>query len=158
MRKHWALAILALLMAALAIVAFACDDDDDGNGAEPTATTAADGEPTAAGELSVEILAPEDGATVASPVTLEVSASGVEIAGAADVVEGAAHYHAFVDQDPVAEGEAVPSEDDAIIHFADDSVELELEPGEHTVTVVLGDNSHIRHAGVAEAAVTFTVE
>jgi len=146
MRRHWALAVLALLVAALAIAAVGCDDDEDGNGDEP------------ADEVSVEILAPEAGATVAGPVTIEVSASGVEIAGAGDLVEGAAHYHAFVDQDPVAEGEVVPSEEDAIIHFAAGTQELELEPGEHTVTVVLGSNDHIRLAGVPAATVTFTVE
>ena len=166
MKKHWLFIGIALITAVLALGAVACgDDDDDGDGTTaPTATVSeaqptepADGE-TPAAEASVEIVAPEDGSTVSSPVTLEVSASGVEIAPAADAVEGAAHYHAFVDVEPVAEGEVVPTEEGVIFHFGSDTQELELEPGEHTVTVVLGDNSHTRLADVAEASVTFTVE
>lgn len=154
----------SLLVAALALGATACSDDKkDNDGATPTATTevaetptaAADGTPQA--EASVEIVAPEDGGTASSPVTLEMSASGIEIAPAADQVEGAAHYHAFVDLPAVAAGDAVPQDTAGVFHFGSDTLDLELEPGEHTVTVVLGDNTHIR-LDVTEATVTFTVE
>ncbi|MEX0785488.1 MAG: DUF4399 domain-containing protein [Dehalococcoidia bacterium] len=170
MRNKWLLIGIALLTAVLALGAVACEDDDDGdgNGAVATATTASDGGDATGTEAmddetpqvaaSVEITAPADGDTVTSPVTLEVSATGIEIGAAADLIEGAGHFHAFVDQEPVAEGESVPQETEGIFHFAAESQELELEPGEHTVTVVLGDNTHIRLADVPAATVTFTVE
>lgn len=163
MRKIWMLLGIALLGVMMALGAIACGDDDkkdDNGGTTPdvaTATTeAADGTPEAG--ASVEITAPQAGDTVSSPVTLEVSASGVEISPAADAVVGAGHFHAFVDQEPVAEGETIPQDTDGVFHFATESVDLELEPGEHTVTVVLGDNTHTRLAGAAPAVVTFTVE
>ncbi len=164
MRKLWLLTGVGLIMAVLALAAIGCSDDDGGNGGDATATevmvdtpvpTEVSGTPAAA---SVEIVAPADGSTVSSPVTLEVSASGVEISPAGDAVEGAAHFHAFVDQEPVAEGEAVPQDTEGIFHFATGTLDLELEPGEHTVTVVLGDNTHVRLADAAPAVVTFTVE
>lgn len=162
MRKHWLLLIVGLLSAVLAIGAVACgDDEDEDGGEEPTATEEPIETPTEEATppagASVEIVAPEGGATVSSPVTLEVSASGIEIAAASAAVEGAAHFHAFVDQEAVAEGEAVPTGTEGVFHFVTETYDLELEPGEHTVTVVLGDNSHLRLAG-AEATVAFTVE
>jgi len=171
-RKHWLFIGITIMAAVLALGAIACgdDDEDDGDGiTAPTATVSeaeptepADGETPAADETpevsaSVEIVAPEEASTGGSPVTLEVSASGVEIAPAADAVEGAAHYHAFVDLPAVAVGDAVPQDTAGVFHFGSDALDLELEPGEHTVTVVLGDNTHTR-LDVPEATVTFTVE
>lgn len=164
MRKIWLFLGVTLLGAMLALGAVACgDDDDDDNGTSdtPTATEAADAteapDGTPAVAASVEITSPLAGDTVSSPVTVEVSASGVEIAPAADAAEGAGHYHAFVDQEPVAVGETIPQDTEGIFHFATASVDLELEPGEHTVTVVLGNNVHER-LDAEPAVVTFTVE
>lgn len=155
---------MALLAAAFAVSATACGKDNKGAtatatlpAAEATATApAASTTPQAA--ASVVIGYPAAGDTVSSPVTLAVSASGIEIAKATDAVSGAAHFHAFVDLDPVAEGETVPQDTPGIFHFATDTLDLDLAAGEHTVTVVLGDNTHVRLEYVPAATVTFTVE
>ena len=161
MLKRWLLLGATLLMAVLAVAFVACGDDEDEE-VEATPTTAEEIEtpPAETPEVaaSVQIVAPAEGDTVTSPVTLEVSASGVEIAAASDAVEGAAHFHVFVDQDASAEGEVMPQDTEGIFHFGTETYDLELEPGEHTVTVVLGDNSHVRLADVLEATVTFTVQ
>ena len=163
MRKRWLLLGATLLMAVLAFAFVACGDDEDGEEeATPTAeeieTPEATVGETPEAAASVQIVAPAEGDTVGSPVTLTVSALGVEIAAASDAVEGAAHFHAFVDQEATAEGEVMPQDTEGIFHFGTETYDLELEPGEHTVTVVLGDNSHVRLADVLEATVTFTVE
>ena len=163
MHRRWLLLGATLLMAVLAVAFVACgDDEDEEEEATPTAEEIETPEATV-GETpevatSVQIVAPAEGDTVTSPVTLEVSASGVEIAAASDAVEGAAHFHVFVDQDASAEGEVMPQDTEGIFHFATETYDLELEPGEHTVTVVLGDNTHVRLAGVPEATVAFTVQ
>ena len=161
MHKRWLLLGATLLMAVLAVAFVACGDDEDEDGGDATPTAEEIETPpaeTPEAAASVQIVAPVEGDTVTSPVTLEVSASGVEIAAASDAVEGAAHFHVFVDQDASAEGEVMPQDTEGIFHFATETYDLELEPGEHTVTVVLGDNTHVRLADVLEATVTFTVE
>src|SRR3972149_7644042 len=113
MHKRWLLLGATLLMAVLAFAFVACGDDE---AAEEEATPTAEeletpeatvGE-TPEAAASVQIVAPAEGDTVTSPVTFEVSASGVEIAAASDAGEGAAHFHAFVDQEASAEGEVMP--------------------------------------------------
>lgn len=157
MPRRWLIVLVALLLAALALGAVSCGDGEDGAGETATATEAG-GQPTPPGNVSAEIVAPQAGATVPRPVILEVRSSGVQIAPASQQVPGAAHYHAFVDREPVAEGEVSPS-GEGIYHFTEGSVEiLRLEEGEHTITVVLGDNEHVRLEGVPAASVTFTAE
>ena len=160
MLKRWLLLGATLLMAVLAVAFVACGDDEDEE-VEPTPTAEEIETPPAETPevaASVQIVAPAEGDTVGSPVTLTVSALGVEIAAASDAVEGAAHFHVFVDQEASAEGDVMPQDTEGIFHFATETYDLELEPGEHTVTVVLGDNTHVRLAGVPEATVAFTVE
>lgn len=132
---------LLALAAGLALATAACGDDDGG---DDTA--------------SVEITAPEDGATVSSPVTFEMSAEGIEIEPAGEVVEGAGHFHLLVDVDCLPEGEVIPGGEDAYQHFGQGqtTAELELEPGEHTVCLQVGDGAHA--ALDVTDTVTFTVE
>lgn len=108
-------------------------------------------------DITMEIKMPQDGATVTSPFTLDVVASGIEIASPEAMNGGDAHYVAFVDEEPVLEGETAPSEPD-VIHFAFDLLELDLAPGEHTITVILADNDSVRLDDAPVVAVAVTVE
>jgi hypothetical protein len=127
--------ILAVLFAA------ACGGGENGNG----------------NGASVSIASPEDGATVQSPVTVTMEAEGLEIEPAGEVREGAGHLHLMVDADCVSAAETIPA-DDAHRHLADgsDEVELELEPGEHTLCAQAGDGVH--QALDATHEITITVE
>lgn len=109
---------------------------------------------------TLAIAAPEGGATVAAPVTIEWSAEGVTIKGATDATsreEG--HFHVFVDKSPeLEEGVPIPGGDPQIIHTAATSLELaDLADGEHTVTVVLGYSDHTPWWPQVSDSVTFTV-
>jgi hypothetical protein len=133
--------VLAGLAVAAAVVAAAgCGDDADDAG---------DG-------ASVTVVSPEDGATVESPVTLEMAAENFVIEPAGEVREGAGHLHAMIDVPCVESGEVIPS-DDEHIHYGDASTSdtLELEPGEYTVCVQAGDGVHT--ALDLTDTVTFTV-
>lgn len=131
----------AVATLALAIGLAGCSSDDDGD------------EATAA----VSFAAPEDGATVASPVQVDMTATGLEVAPAADAVEDAGHLHVMVDTDCITVGEPIPN-DDTHLHFGDGSTttELELEPGEHTLCLQFASNEHI--ASEYTDTVTITVE
>jgi len=93
---------------------------------------------------------------VSNPFNLRVQATGIQIAAASEQVPGAAHFPAFVDRDPVPEGQQIPTATD-IYHFTD-SVQIRASPGPHTLTVVLGDNDHMRLRGAPTATVSFTVQ
>ena len=146
---------LAVLAAALAFGALACGGGT-GDSAGPATATALTVAPTGSpGPITLEIVSPAEGATVTNPFTLKVQATGIQIAASSQGVPSAAHFDAFLDKDPVAEGQLVPS-GSGIFHFTD-SVELRAASGKHTVTVVLSDNDHLRLQGAPTAKVTLTV-
>jgi hypothetical protein len=108
-----------------------------------------------AGSISLKILSPDDGGKAPNPAKLRVQAAGVQVAQPSAQISGAAHFDAFRDIPPVAEGELVPS-GTGIFHFTD-SVDVPVTQGQHTIVVVLSNNAHVRIAGAPTAQVTFTV-
>ncbi len=151
---------LSLLIASVAVVAFACGDDEPSDdGSTSGAQLEVDG--TVIAGVTLSILSPEDGATVTSPVSLDVAVGGgVLVEPAEDKVSGAIHYFSSVDgaQASLAGGTTIArgEEQAGIYQWAAGSVELDLLPGEHTVIVGLAD-SEDSIVGV-QAEVTFTVE
>ncbi|WP_135503951.1 DUF4399 domain-containing protein [Roseovarius aestuariivivens] len=110
----------------------------------------------------------EDGATVTSPVTVVFGLEGMGVAPAGVEKEKTGHHHIFVNRPPLGEGpdgdeelsNSIPS-DENHRHFGggQTQVTLELEPGEHTLQLVLGDQNHVPHdPPVASEQITITVE
>lgn|SRR5690625_3934464 len=93
------------------------------------------------GETDFEIMFPEEGATVSSPVALEVSVSGADIGRPS---AGLNHIHVAVD-----DGKARSI-------YETGPISLDLEPGEHTVMVEIAGPNH--RALLPPKHVTFTVE
>jgi hypothetical protein len=120
--------------------------------------------PTPAPEgAEVYIVSPEDGATVSSPVTVVFGLKGMGVAPAGIDKEMTGHHHLLVDT-PMLSGEdldySIPA-DENHIHFGGGQTEttLELEPGAHTLQLLLGDQNHVPHSPpVASDVVTITVE
>jgi hypothetical protein len=109
---------------------------------------------------SVFFITPEDGATVSNPVTIEFGIEGMTVvaAGVNDAHSG--HHHLLVDTGLPALDLPVPA-DPNHIHFGDGSTstELTLDPGEHTLQLLLADHLHIPHEPpVTSATITITVE
>lgn len=109
-----------------------------------------------------------DGATVSSPVKVMFGLSGMGVAPAGTEKENTGHHHIFVDRPPLGEGDdgseelefSIPA-DDNHIHFGGGQTEtmIELEPGEHTLQLVLGDMNHIPHnPPVTSDVITITIE
>lgn len=148
--------LLRLLMAIGLIALVACTEAGNGEAAEDEGTGTATEvlEP----DYSVAFESPGDGDTVTSPVTLVMSASGVSLEPAGEVAEGTGHLHVMVDTECVEAGEVIPS-DDEHIHFGAEPLterQIELEPGEHTLCLQLGDGVHT--ATAATDRITITVE
>lgn len=97
----------------------------------------------------LRITAPAPGTQVSGDgATLDLAAEGVRIVAANGDLSGeTAHYHVFVDRQPVPVGEVIPKEP-GILHSADARVVVSgLSPGEHRFAVVLGDGVHRRLPG-----------
>lgn len=136
----------ALTLAAIAVAAWGCGGE------------AGDG------EARVFFAAPQDGATVESPVELVFGAENVEIGAVPEEVEtprpGVVHYHLGVDASCLPPGTRIP-EADPWIHFGDgsDRIETQLAPGEHRLVVQAGDDEHRTIEGLCETiSITVTEE
>jgi hypothetical protein len=137
-----------LIITALALVSGGC-------GGKERASSTPSAVATFSGPITVTITSPEEGANVTNPFALSVQSTGVRIAAASEQVPGAAHYHAFLDATPVAEGEVIPS-GSGIFHFTNPLTDMRVVSGEHTIIVVLGNNDHVRLRGAPTAEVHFS--
>lgn len=110
----------------------------------------------------------EDGMTVSSPVTVYFGLEGMGVAPAEVEREGTGHHHLLIDRPPLGEGQfgaeefelALPN-DENHRHFGggQTQVTLDLEPGEHTLQLVLGDHGHVPHVPpVVSDVITIVVE
>ena len=109
---------------------------------------------------SVYFITPADGDTVSSPVTIEFGIKGMSVAPAGVNDAHSGHHHLLVDAGLPALDRPVPA-DPNHIHFGDGSTstELTLDPGQHTLLLLLGDHLHIPHEPpVSSQTITITVE
>jgi hypothetical protein len=128
----------------------------------PVAALAQDGARTPAAEgAEVFLIAPADGATVTSPVTLQFGLRNKGVAPADVDWPNTGHHHLFINVDPATHdaGTAIPATEN-ILHFGGGQTQatLDLPAGTHTVWLLLGDHNHVPHdPPVVSAPVTFTV-
>ena len=94
----------------------------------------------------VYIESPENNALVQSPVEIVFALDGMELAPAGTYATDTGHHHLIIDNELPDLGMPIPS-DNNHLHFgkAQDRVLLDLEPGLHTLQLLLGDGSHIPH-------------
>lgn len=152
--------LLRLLLMAALVATVACGPADEEVTEEVTEDA---GDPAGTSETGYEdaevsFESPSDGATVGSPVTLVMAASGVSLEPGGEVNPGAGHLHVMIDTECVPPGETVPS-DESHVHFGAEPLterEIELEPGEHTLCLQLGDGVHT--ATDVTETITITVE
>ena len=125
------------------------------------------GETPAPDGASVYFINIADGVSVTSPVTVQFGLSGMGVAPAGIDKENTGHHHILIDLPPFGEGEedadiaeyGIPA-DDNHRHFGGGQTEvvLGLEPGKHTLQLLLGDMNHIPHATpVVSEQITITV-
>lgn len=126
------------------------------------------GETPSAPDAKVYFINLKDGDTVKAPVKVNFGLSGMGIAPAGIEKENTGHHHLFIDRPPFLEGEdgadeaiyGIPA-DENHIHYGGGQTEamLDLEPGTHTLQMVLGDMNHVPHnPPVVSDVITITVE
>lgn len=101
--------------------------------------------PSAAG-AEVYIQDPQDGATVSTTFTVRFGLRGMGIAPAGIDHPNTGHHHLLINAQSPELDVPLPTTDN-IRHFGGGQTEtvLTLEPGEHTLQLVLGDYLHIPH-------------
>ena len=96
-------------------------------------------------QLKVSFIEPSEGAQVTSPITVKMSAEGIAVEPASEGVhEGRGHHHILVDTGLPPSGQPIPS-DAQHLHFGKGQTEttLDLPAGDHTLSLVFADGSHI---------------
>jgi hypothetical protein len=92
------------------------------------------------------IISPADGDTVTSPVRVLFGLNGAGVVPAGIEREAAGHHHLLIDAAVPDLDSPVPS-DTNHRHFGggQTEVEIELEPGTHSLQLLLGDEMHVPH-------------
>ena len=113
----------------------------------PSGAIAADLVTHAPEDASAYIVEPADGATVPETFTVKFGLSGMDLAPAGVDEPNTGHHHLLIDKDELPELNASLPSTEQIRHFgkAQTETELTLEPGEHTLRLVLGNYLHVPH-------------
>lgn len=107
----------------------------------------------------VYFIAPADGATVSSPVTLRFGLRNMGVAPAGVDKADTGHHHLLIDTELPPLDQPIPS-DQQHRHFGGGQTEttLDLAPGTHNLQLLLGDQNHIPHEPpVKSESITITV-
>ena len=117
-------------------------------------------EPSPAG-AEVYIVSPKDGAKVKGPVTVVFGLKGMGIAPAGIKFDNTGHHHLILDTDAPADLSKPLPADEHNIHFGKGQTEttLTLNPGKHTLQLLLADSLHTPHDPVViSKKITIVVE
>ena len=108
----------------------------------------------------VYIIAPANGAVVASPVTIRFGLRNMGVAPAGVEFSGTGHHHLLIDLAELpAMDQSLPASGQ-LKHFGKGQTEtsLDLAPGVHSLQLLLGNHLHVPHqAPVLSEKITITV-
>lgn len=116
---------------------------------------------TPAAKASVAILEPANGATVPTTFTVKFGANGVDIVPAGTNQENSGHHHLLIDTEVLPDMNSPLPTTPTLIHFGKGQTETQitLEPGKHTLQLVLGNYAHIPGATpIVSKKITVTVK
>ena len=101
----------------------------------------------------------EDGAVLTSPVKVVMGSEGIKVQPAGEIIVGTGHHHIIINDGPNALG-AVVGADDTHIHFGkgQEETELELTPGNYTLTLQFADGFHRSYGERMSATINIVVE
>ncbi|MFT6145698.1 MAG: hypothetical protein ACJARS_004119 [bacterium] len=132
--------------------------DDATEAATEASTEAAADEAVLADGVMVTNEAELIAGPITSPVHVVMGVHGMTVHAAGDVIEGSGHHHIIVDGAPITEGDVVPSTE-THIHFGGGQTEadVELTPGEHTLTLQFANGMHHSFGPDWSKTITVTV-
>lgn len=94
----------------------------------------------------VYFIAPTDGAVVGETFVVRFGLRGMGVAPAGAEIADTGHHHLLIDNPEVDMSLPLPTTDQ-VRHFGKGQTETEitLEPGEYTLTLLLGNHLHVPH-------------
>jgi len=102
----------------------------------------------------------KNGATVSSPLKVQMGVEGIKVDTAGPVIAGVGHHHLFIDaEDSLAAGTMVPK-DSTHLHFgkAQTEAEVKLTPGKHKLTLQFADGLHRSYGSKLATTITVNVK
>lgn len=105
------------------------------------------------------IISPQDGEVVGKTFKVKFGLNGMGVAPAGVDVKHTGHHHLLIDKDELPAMDKPMGGD--VIHFGGGQTEtmVTLEPGEHTLQLILGDKNHVPHdPAVVSKKITITVK
>ncbi len=93
------------------------------------------------------IISPADGQTVSQTVLVQFGLDGMGVAPAGVERTSTGHHHLLIDVEELPPMDKPLPASDNIIHFGGGQTQttLRLEPGKHTLQLLLGDETHTPH-------------
>lgn len=93
------------------------------------------------------IISPADGQTVGQTVTIQFGLEGMGVAPAGVERSKTGHHHLLIDVEELPPMDRPLPASDNIIHFGGGQTQatIRLEPGKHTLQLLLGDHTHTPH-------------
>ena len=100
-----------------------------------------------AASAEVYIIGPKDGEEVSSPVEVIFGLQGMGIAPAGINFPNTGHHHLLIDLDQLPDLKSGIPADAQHLHFGKGQTQalIELDPGEHSLQLLLGDWMHVPH-------------
>ena len=100
-----------------------------------------------AAPAEVYIISPKDGEEVSSPVEVIFGLQGMGIAPAGINFPNTGHHHLLIDLDQLPDLKSGIPADAQHLHFGKGQTQalIELDPGEHSLQLLLGDWMHVPH-------------
>ena len=98
-------------------------------------------------EPQVYIISPENGDEVTSPFTVKFGSKSVDIVAAGVEMKNSGHHHLLVNLNSLPDMNFPIPADSNHLHFGGGQTEtvLTLEPGVHSLQLLLGDYAHVPH-------------
>ena len=101
----------------------------------------------ASDDAELYIISPSDGQVVSSPVKIVFGLNGMGVAPAGIKYNNTGHHHLLIDVPELPDINLPIPSDEHHKHFGKGQTEtvIELEPGEHSLQLILGDHVHVPH-------------
>lgn len=115
----------------------------------------------ATSDAKVYFIEPLDGAVVEKTFSVKFGLTGMGVAPAGTDREHTGHHHILIDLDSLPDMTTPLPANDHVKHFGGGQTEttLTLEPGKHTLQLLLGNHLHIPHdKPVISEKITITVK